>query len=63
MRTPRSSMSIARGTWTAPLLLAIISLLGLLSALLGEEQTWKILAWMALSVPVLTTIWFCFRRQ
>jgi hypothetical protein len=63
MRTPRSSTSIARGTWTAPLLLAIISLLGLLSALLGEEQTWKIVAWMALSVPVLTTIWFCFRRQ
>jgi len=47
-----------RHTWTIPLLLAVITMLGLLSALLGEQLCWKVVAWVALMVPVATSIWY-----
>jgi len=42
------------------LLLAVITMLGLLSALLGEQLGWKVVAWVALMVPVATSI--CYAR-
>jgi hypothetical protein len=49
-----------RRTWTAPLLLALITTSGLLSALLGEQIGWKVAAWIALAAPVVTAIWFAW---
>jgi hypothetical protein len=63
MKTSRPTPGVMLGTWSAPLLFAVITLLGLLSALLGEALAWKATAWIALSAPVLATIWFCFSRQ
>ncbi|MDR5813488.1 hypothetical protein QCE62_07790 [Caballeronia sp. LZ033] len=44
-------MNDARKIWTIPLLLAALTLFGLLSALLGTG-VWHALAWLALAVPV-----------
>ncbi|MDR5779463.1 hypothetical protein QCE63_08480 [Caballeronia sp. LZ065] len=44
-------MNDARKIWTIPLLLAVLTLFGLLSALLGTG-VWHPLAWLALAVPV-----------
>jgi xanthosine utilization system XapX-like protein len=44
--------------WTAPSVLAVLTMIGLLSALLGEEITWKALAWIFLAAPVLAAAWF-----
>jgi hypothetical protein len=63
MKASRSTPGVMLGTWAAPLLFAVITLLGLLSALLGEALAWKAAAWIALSAPVFATMWFCFRRQ
>jgi hypothetical protein len=49
-----------RRTWTAPLLLALITLSGLLCALLGEQIGWKVTAWIALGTPVFTAIRFAW---
>ena len=46
-----------RGLWMIfrwPLLLAALSLLGLLSALLGDEL-YDVLSWLSLGVPVVLT--------
>ncbi|MFT3815564.1 MAG: hypothetical protein QM740_19705 [Acidovorax sp.] len=37
--------------WVAPLLLAVLTLFGLLAALLGTG-TWHVLSWLALLVPI-----------
>lgn len=51
-----------RRVWSVPVALAALTLLGLLSALLGEPLAWKVLAWVALSVPVLVAGWFARPR-
>ncbi|MDR6193221.1 hypothetical protein [Siphonobacter sp. SORGH_AS_0500] len=38
--------------WTIPLLLAIVSLGGLISALVGNDL-WDVLSWLTLSIPLL----------
>jgi hypothetical protein len=40
-------------TWRWPLTFAMLTVLGLLSALLGEAGAWWVLSWAALSVPLL----------
>ena len=47
-----------RKVWTIPLVLAALTLLGLVSALLGEDKVWKVIAWTALGVPVAVGLWF-----
>jgi hypothetical protein len=42
--------------WRIPLLLAVFILFGLLSALLGTG-VWHILAWTALTIPLIILIW------
>ena len=39
--------------WRWPILLAVVTLVGLLSALLGEGGVWWWLSWAALSTPLL----------
>ena len=43
--------------WFAPILLALLTAVGLLSALLGDGF-WDMLSWLALGAPVAVVIWF-----
>lgn len=38
--------------WTYPIVLAIVTILGLLSALLGEGGIWWPVSWVALATPL-----------
>jgi hypothetical protein len=42
--------------WRWPLVLAGLTLFGLLSALLGEGGVWWVLSWATLAVPLLTIV-------
>ncbi len=42
--------------WTHPIWLGVISLFGLLSALLGTGL-WYLLSWIALAIPIVIIIW------
>ena len=48
--------------WGAPLLLALLSVAGLLSGLLGDV-VWDWLSAALLAVPVATGAWFGLRRR
>jgi hypothetical protein len=60
-RKPRSS-----GNWWTvyggPLLLGVLSIAGLLSALLSEGSG-RYFSWLALGTPVALTAWFFARRK
>jgi uncharacterized membrane protein YcjF (UPF0283 family) len=56
---PRSSV---RRVFAIPLLLAILSAIGLLSALLGDNF-WDALSWLGLGVPVVVILWFVARPE
>lgn len=45
-----------RSTWACPVLIALLSLTGLVSALTGDGLP-DIVAWLALAVPVLAVGW------
>jgi dolichyl-phosphate-mannose--protein O-mannosyl transferase len=42
--------------WRWPLLLAGLTLFGLLSALLGEGGMWWVLSWIALATPLVVAV-------
>jgi hypothetical protein len=48
--------------WGAPIVLAILTVIGLLSALLGDG-VWDALSAVALGVPVLCCAWYGLRRK
>ncbi|MET0859133.1 MAG: hypothetical protein ABWY27_20465 [Telluria sp.] len=48
--------------WGAPLLLGILTALGLVSALLGDG-IWDTVSALALGAPVLVGAWFALRRR
>lgn len=48
--------------WGAPILLAILTIIGLLSALLGDG-VWDALSAFTLGVPVLCCAWYGLRRK
>ena len=45
-------MKLFGKVWRWPLLLAALTIFGLLSALLGEEGVWRVLSWLALATPL-----------
>lgn len=49
-------MNQFRKTWLIPFLLALVTLFGLLAALLGTG-IWTIIAWIAMLIPVAIMIW------
>jgi hypothetical protein len=49
--------------WRWPTVLALLTLFGLLSALLGEGGVWWGLSWIALSLPLLVIAVCLFRPQ
>lgn len=53
---------MSRSVWRWPLVLAAVTLLGLLSALLGEGGVWWALSWAALATP-LVVAFLCIVRS
>lgn len=43
--------------WRIPIFLAMISMIGLLSALVGDGP-WDLLSWFTLGTPLLVIAWF-----
>lgn len=43
--------------WLAPIILAVISAIGLLSALTGDD-VWDVLSWITLGIPLLVGAYF-----
>jgi hypothetical protein len=60
-RKPRSSGSW-RAVYGGPLLLGVLSIAGLLSALLSNGPG-RYFSWLALGAPVALTAWFFARRK
>ncbi|CAM2898340.1 hypothetical protein CFR75_11020 [Komagataeibacter xylinus] len=50
--TPRPSVAI----WLWPIVLGLLTVFGLLSALLGQHGIWLALSWTALSIPLIVTV-------
>lgn len=48
--------------FAAPLVIAIVSTVGLISALVGDGW-WDAVSWMALGLPVLLYLLFIWRRR
>jgi len=48
--------------WAAPIALAVLTLIGLVSALIGDG-VWDRISAVALGVPVLSCLWFGLRRR
>ena len=44
--------------WLWPAAIALLTVFGLLSALLGQSRLWWVLSWIALAVPLATIVWF-----
>jgi len=57
----RRTQSLRR-VFGVPLVLAVLSAVGLVSALLGDG-VWDALSWLALGLPVLLIGYFCARRK
>ncbi len=61
-----SSRRSTRRIWGWPLILAALTIFGLLSALLGQTGIWLPLSWAALAVPLLAILgclrWRTVRR-
>ena len=60
MRKARLSF---RRQWGWPIALAVLTVVGLLSALLGEGGVWWWLSWTALGIPLATIARFAFTGQ
>ncbi|WP_119301508.1 hypothetical protein [Dongia deserti] len=50
-----------RQVFAAPLAIAIVSIIGLVSALVGDD-IWDVLSWLTLAVPVAVILWYWLRR-
>jgi hypothetical protein len=48
--------SILSSTWTIPVIVFVLSIFGLLSALIGDA-IWDVLSWLTLGVPVILMSW------
>ncbi|MFT8720592.1 hypothetical protein [Acetobacter sp.] len=42
--------------WPWPIALGLLTIFGLLSALLGQHGVWLALSWAALSIPLIVTV-------
>jgi hypothetical protein len=48
--------------WGAPIVLAVLTVIGLIAALLGDG-VWDAVSALALGIPVLACAWFGVRRR
>lgn len=49
--------------WRWPTVLALLTMGGLLTALLGNGESWKVVAWCALAAPVAVAVLNLFVRR
>lgn len=49
--------------WRWPIVLGVLTMLGLIAALLGEGGLWWPASWVALSVPLALAAWHCWRPR
>jgi len=49
--------------WLWPAAIAVLTMFGLLSALLGQSGLWWVLSWIALAVPLAVIAWFVVKGQ
>lgn len=48
--------------WTAPIVLGVVTAVGLISALLSDTSG-DVLAWLALAAPIVVICWYVPRRK
>ncbi len=48
--------------WQIPLLLSVLSLIGLISALTGDGF-WDLLSWLTLGIPMLIIVFFVMKHN
>ncbi len=48
--------------WRWPMAIAVVSLVGLLAALVGDGR-WDVASWIGLGMPLATLSWFGLRRS
>ena len=57
----RNGSRTAMQIWGAPIVLALLTTIGLISALLGDG-VWDALSAVTLGIPCLVGAWYCLRR-
>ncbi|HKP27741.1 MAG TPA: hypothetical protein VJV39_27975 [Dongiaceae bacterium] len=50
-----------RQVFAAPLAIAVLSTVGLISALVGDD-IWDVLSWLALAIPLAVILYYWLRR-
>lgn len=53
---PVSASRPSVAVWPWPIALGLLTIFGLLSALLGQHGIWLALSWAALSIPLIVTV-------
>ncbi|GCE91409.1 MULTISPECIES: DUF4175 domain-containing protein [Komagataeibacter] len=53
---PVSASRPSVAVWPWPIALGLLTIFGLLSALLGQHGVWLALSWAALSIPLIVTV-------
>ncbi|GAA10022.1 hypothetical protein K2X14_16530 [Acetobacter sp. TBRC 12305] len=53
---PVSASRYPVAVWPWPIALGLLTIFGLLSALLGQQGIWLALSWAALSIPLIVTV-------
>ena len=49
--------------WTAPIYIGVISMVGLIAALLSDDGLGDYLAWLSLGIPVVVVLWYAPPRR
>ena len=62
IRESQSTSRSLRRIWEVPLLLAVLSVAGLVSALVGDDL-WDALSWVTLAVPLVVAAWAIWMRR
>ena len=57
----RSARLSLRQVFAAPLAIAVLSTVGLISALVGDNL-WDVLSWLTLAIPVAVILYYWLRR-
>ena len=62
LNAPARTRSSFRRVFAIPALLAVLSAIGLLAALIGDDL-WDALSWLGLGVPVAVILWYVARPE